>query len=133
MTSTPTRAMLAAAAGREYHISYGGRYCFQYADDTARAFIQAARSDFHRAGIFNLGGESVSTADVIAEIEKAEPSARGRITFDDIPLPFPPEVENNALVSAIGPLRFTPLDQGVKETLQLFRNGLAKGLIKAEA
>jgi UDP-glucuronate 4-epimerase len=132
MTSTPTKAMLAAAAGREYHISYGGRYCFQYADDTARAFIQAARSGYHGAGIFNIGGHSVSTLEVISAIETAEPSARGRITFDDIPLPFPPEVENKALISAIGPLHFTPLMQGVEETLDLFQAGLAEGLIKAD-
>src|SRR4030065_1072357 len=31
MTSTPTQAMLAAAVGRSYHISYGGTAVFQYA------------------------------------------------------------------------------------------------------
>jgi UDP-glucuronate 4-epimerase len=132
MTSTPTKAILAAAAGSTYNISYGGRYCFQYADDTARAFIQSARSDFRGADVFNIGGESVSTVDVISAIENAEPSARGRITFDDIPLPFPPEVENYALSSAIGPLHFTPLAQGVGETLEIFRNALKEGKIKPE-
>ncbi len=130
MTSTPTKAMLAAAAGQTYHISYGGRYCFQYTDDTARAFIQAARSDYKGADVFNIGGESVSTNEVIAAIEKSEPSSRGRITFDDIPLPFPPEVENTALTTAIGSLHFTPLDQGVNETIELFRNALADGSVK---
>ena len=133
MTSTPTKAILAAAAGQAYHISYGGRYCFQYADDTARIFIQSARSDFMGADIFNIGGESVSTIDVISAIEKAEPHARGRITFDDVPLPFPPDVENVALSAAIGPLQFTPLAQGVSETLEIFRNALKEGKIKAES
>lgn len=133
MTSTPTKAILAAAAGRAYHISYGGRFCFQYADDTARAFIQAARSDFKGAEIFNIGGESVSTKEVIAAIENAKPSVKGLITFDDIPLPFPAEVENTSLTSAIGPLYFTPLDQGVIETLQLFQKALLEGKIKAES
>ena len=40
MTSTPTKAMLAAAAGRSYRISYGGRFGFEYADDVAQAFIR---------------------------------------------------------------------------------------------
>jgi UDP-glucuronate 4-epimerase len=132
MTSTPTKAMLAAAAGQPYHISYGGRYSFQYGDDTAKAFIQAAREDFKGAEVFNIGGDSVSTAEVIESIENAEPSARGRITFDDIPLPFPPEVENRALISAIGLLSFTPLPEGVAETLDIFRCALAEGKIKAE-
>ena len=132
MTSTPTKAMLAAAAGQPYHISYGGRYCFQYGEDTARAFIQAARADFKGAGVYNIGGDSVSTAEVIEAIEKAEPSARGRVTYDDIPLPFPPEVDNAALVSTIGSLSFTTLADGVAETMGIFRRALAEGKIKAE-
>ena len=132
MTSTPTKAILAAAAGQPYKISYGGRYCFQYADDTARAFIQAARADFAGAQVFNIGGNSVSTAEVIAAIEQAEPSARDRITFEDIPLPFPPEVDNLALINAIGPMVFTSLADGVAETLSIFRRALAEGKIKAE-
>ncbi|MGD0877990.1 MAG: NAD-dependent epimerase/dehydratase family protein [Anaerolineales bacterium] len=131
MTSTPTKAILAAAAGRPYRISYGGRYCFQYADDTAKAFIQAARADLCGAKAFNLGGKSVNTPDVIAAIEQAEPSARGLINFEDIPLPFPPEVDNRALVEAIGPIFFTPLKEGIAETLTIFRSALANGKIKA--
>lgn len=133
MTSTPTKAMLAAAALQPYHISYGGRYCFQYADDTARAFIQAARADFKGAEVFNLGGKSVSTAQVIQAIEAAEPAMRGKITFDDQPLPFPPEVDNQALVQAIGEVSFTPLIEGVKETVEIFRRALGEGRVKPEA
>jgi len=133
MTSTPTKAMLAAAARQPYHISYGGHYCFQYADDTARAFIQAARMDFHGAEVFNLGGESVSTPQVIQAIETAEPSIRGKITFEDQPLPFPPEVDNRTLVQAIGPVSFTPLADGVKQTLEIFRRALAENKVKLEA
>ena len=132
MTSTPTKAILAAAAGKPYHITYGGRYCFQYADDTARAFIQAARTDIQKAQVFNLGGDSVSTAEVITAIEQAEPSARGRISFDDVPLPFPPEADNTALTAAIGPLNFTSLGQGVTETMNLFRRALAEGKVQID-
>ncbi len=84
MTSTPTVAMLAAAAGQPYRISYGGRYCFQYADDVARAFIQSTRTDFNGADVFNVGGSSVSTAEVITAIERELPDIRGQITFEDI-------------------------------------------------
>lgn len=132
LTSTPTKAILAAAAGKPYHITYGGRYCFQYADDTARAFIQSVRADMHGAEIFNLGGDSVSTIDVITSIGRAEPSALGRITFEDVSLPFPPEVDNTALIDAIGLLHTTPLDKGVAETMDLFRRALAEGKIQAE-
>ena len=41
MTSTPTQAMLAAARGEAYHISFGGSNGFQFVDDIAKLFIQA--------------------------------------------------------------------------------------------
>jgi UDP-glucuronate 4-epimerase len=132
MTSTPTKAMLAVAAGKPYHISFGGRYCFQYGDDTAKAFILAARTDLHGAEVFNLGGNSVSTGEVIKAIEKVEPSARNKITFEDVPLPFPPEVDNHALEEAIGPLHFTSLEAGVSETIAIFHQALQQGKIVAE-
>jgi len=131
-TSTPTKAILALASGQSYKISYGGRYCFQYAGDTAKAFIHAARAGLTGAQVFNIGGESVITAEVIAAIEQAEPAARGRISFDDIRLPFPPEVDNRALIEAIGPLMFTSLAEGVAETLSIFRRALKEGKIKTE-
>ena len=56
MTSQPTKAMLAAALGRPHNIPFGGRAVYQYTEDTARAFIQAARSPFEGAEAFNLGG-----------------------------------------------------------------------------
>jgi UDP-glucuronate 4-epimerase len=129
MTSTPTKAMLAAAAGRPYHISYGGRFCFQYADDTAQVFIAAARSSFEGADVFNIGGDSVAVPDIVEAIERAQPSARGQVTFSDTPLPFPAEVDNAALRQVLGLLPHTPLDRGVAETIAVFRQALAEGRI----
>lgn len=131
MTSTPTKAILAAAAERPYHISFGGRYCFQYADDTARAFIQSSRADYEGAGVFNIGGKSVSTKEVISAIEKAEPSCRGRISYEDTPLPFPPEIDNTAFAKVIGSMTFSPLEKGVAETVEIFKKALAEGKIVA--
>lgn len=132
MTSTPTKAMLAAAAGQHYHISYGGRYCFQYSDDTAATFIACARAPFEGCSVFNQGGDSVSTAEVIAAIEQTLPSARGTITYDDIPLPFPEEVDNSPLAAIIGAVPSTPLQQGVAETIGIFQQALADGRISVE-
>jgi hypothetical protein len=55
------------------------------------------------------------------------------MTFADQPLPFPPEVDNRALLQAIGPIAFTPLAEGVKETVEIFRRALAEGRVKPEA
>ena len=131
LTSTPTRAMLAAAAGKPYNISYGGRFGFQYADDAAKAYIDAARVDFKGAEVFNLGGETVGVDDIIREIEAAEPSARGTITYDNIPLPFPEQIDNEPLVALLGALRVTPLASGVRESIRTFKKALSEGTITA--
>ncbi len=132
MTSTPTMAMLAAAAGRSYRISFGGRFDFQYVDDVAKIFILAARTPFEGADAFNLAQASVDVPAIIAAIEAAEPSRRGTIIFDDVPLPFPEGFDNSVLGSVLGKLPETPLIQGVRETLSVFKQTLSEGRIPAE-
>ncbi len=133
ITSTPTTAMLAAAANLPYHISYGGRTVFQYADDTARAFIQAARANYAGAGAFNLGGFSPDMQDVKDAVDRAAPEAADKITFEDIQLPFPQEVDGSGLEAAIGTVAHKPLAEGVAETVTLFRDLIDAGKIDAEA
>lgn len=132
LTSSPTLAMLAAAAGRPYHIPFGGRYQMQYNDDVARIFIRAARTPFQGAGIFNLGGAAVSTPDVIAAIETAAPEAKGKITFDPTPLPIPEALDDTPLRKWLGELPETPLAEGIAATIQFFRRALQEGRISLE-
>lgn len=129
MTSGPTKAMLAAAAGRAYHIPYGGRGGMQYADDVAKIFIQAAHLACEGANVFNLRGRVVDMYEIIAAIETAEPSVKGKITFDPKPLSLPEGADDTALRSVFGMLPDTPLNDGVKATIELFKQALADGRI----
>jgi UDP-glucuronate 4-epimerase len=131
LTSAPTRAMLAAAAGVPYRIPYGGRSQFQYAPDVARAFVQAMLADHDGATVHNLAGEVRSMAGVIAAIETAAPEAAGTITFDDVELPFPGEVDAASLSECIGPIAEVPFADGVADTLDRFRRLLADGRLAA--
>jgi nucleoside-diphosphate-sugar epimerase len=121
MTSTPTRAMLAVARGEPYHISFGGRFGFQYVDDVAKVFIKAARTDFQGAGVFNIGGTSVSMKEIVETIEAVVPSQKGTITFEDKALPFPEEMDNSRLVTCLGILPETSLREGISETIAIFK------------
>ncbi len=127
MTSQPTKAMQSAALGRPHHIPFGGRAVYQYTEDTARAFIQAARVPFEGAEAFNLGGSVAHVREIVAGIEAAAPSSRGQITFDDKPLPFPTEMDGAPLEAAIGPIRHTPLADGIGATIVLFQTAIACG------
>ncbi len=129
LTSSPTQAMLAAAAGRPFHIPYGGRGQFQYAPDVAHAFVRASFSNYTGCTVLNLAGAVVDMADVVAAVELAAPQSAGTITFDDVKLPFPDEVETTHLLSTLGPLDERHFDEAVADTIERFRTLLADGRI----
>ena len=129
LTSSPTKAMLAAAAGQSYHISFGGRCAYQFAGDVARAFIHAARAPFEGADVFNLRGSVAHMREVIAAIESAAPEVKGKIAFDDKPLPFPEDMDDTAFAQTLGRIPETPLTEGVRQTIDIFRRALAEGKI----
>lgn len=132
MTSTPTKGMLAAAVGRSYHISYGGTIVFQYANDTARAFIQAVRAKISGASVYNLGGAEVSMESVVRIINAAAPEAAGKITFNPEALQLASHVDGAPLEAAIGKLSWTPVEDGVHETIAIFRNAARAGKVNAD-
>jgi UDP-glucuronate 4-epimerase len=129
MTSTPTKAMLAAAAGLPYCISYGGKSGLQYVDDVAKIFIGVARVPFEGAEVYNVRGSVVDMNEVVAAIEDTLPPARGKVTFDPKPLPFPAGLDDTPLHKLLGSVPYTPLETGVRETIELFQRALADGKI----
>jgi nucleoside-diphosphate-sugar epimerase len=125
LTSDPTKAMLAAAAGQPYHIKFGGRMQLQWASDVALQFIEAARSPLDGAQGFNLGGDVASVEQIIAVIRQVKPDAP--ITSADAALPFPPGFDDTALRHAFPRVFSTPLADGIQQTIQQFEARLADG------
>jgi nucleoside-diphosphate-sugar epimerase len=118
LTAAPTLAMEAAARGEGFHVPFGGRAQYHYAPDVARAFVAAARDAGAGEGAVaaNLGGPAAAMAEVVRAIEAAAPETAGRITFDDVALPFPEELRTSR------PVESTPLADGVRETIEHFRS-----------
>jgi len=133
MTSTPTKAMLAVAAGQPYHITYGGRFGMQYTEDVAQLFVQALGVPFEGADVFNIRGSVVDMSEVVSAIEAAEPVARGTITYEPTPLPFPDGQDDTQLQALLGPFETTSLEAGVAATIAAFRGALADGRISGES
>ncbi len=127
LTSTPTTAMLAAAAGVPYTIPYGGAAQLQLAQDVARAFIAASLSGHDDATVHNLPGRSVSIPEVIEAIAEAVPDAS--VAFDDTRLPFPEDADAKSFAGLVPGFTTTPLDEGVLSTIERFRALLADGRI----
>ena len=115
MTAGPTLAMAAAVRGEPYTIAWSSRSTFNYAPDAARAFVDAARAAADGAPVYNISGETMLMSEVVAAIETEVPGAQ--IGYDDVALPFPEEFATCGF-----PMPVTPLAQGVRETVELFRS-----------
>ena len=131
VTSSPTVAMLHAAAGRGYRIPYGGSSQLHLADDAAAVVVAASRARHEGALVADLGGPVTAMAEIVAAIERAAGELDGPVGFEDKPLPFPAEVNAglDELEAAVGPLPRTPLQVGVERTIEDFRRLLAEGLV----
>ena len=130
MTSTPTQAMLAAVKEEDYHISFGGTCGYQYADDVARTFIELARLPYEGAAVFNVRGSVAHMSEIVEAIVAAEPTAAGRITFEDTPLPFAEAQDEQPLQSLLKEVPYTPLKDGVARTITHFKRALVTGKIQ---
>jgi nucleoside-diphosphate-sugar epimerase len=125
VTSAPTAAMLAAAAGKAYTIPYGGACQMQFARDVARAFIAASDARPDGAEVHNLPGARTPIADIVAAI------GADSIGYDETPLPFPEEADASSFRRLVPEFADTPLDEGVAQTIARFRELLAEGLVTA--
>jgi nucleoside-diphosphate-sugar epimerase len=129
MTSTPTAAIVAAAAGTPYRISFGGSIYLHYARDVAATFITATRHADGESRVFNVPGSTTHMSELVAAIEAVIPAARGHITFEPIELAAPSRVDANRVQAALGPIPVTPLADAVAESISTFRVGLQRGLV----
>jgi nucleoside-diphosphate-sugar epimerase len=129
VTSKPTVAMIAAAAARPYHVNFGGSYQFQFVDDVARAFIRATRAPEPGAAAYSLGGSAFGVDEILRGIEAQVPAVRGRLTHDDRLLPFPAAFDGGPIAAALGLQAETPLEEGIRLTIDAYRAGMASGLI----
>jgi nucleoside-diphosphate-sugar epimerase len=130
LTSEPTKAMLAAAAGKPYHINFTGRMQFQLASDVALQFIEAARAPSGGALGFNFGGDVVDIPDLVEMIKQIKPGAQ--ITCADTPLPFPEGFDGTLLAEHAQTVYQTPLIDGARQTIAQFEERLADGRLTYE-
>lgn len=121
VTSGPSLAMAAAARGEGARIAFGCPVQYDYAPDVARVFVAAAHAVSEGAVVGNFPGVCASMAELVAAIESAAPEVAGEVTWDEVDLPFPAELEAGALDRALGGIVRTPLAAGVAATIDHYR------------
>lgn len=114
LTADPTHAMRAAARGEPYRIGFGGRTELHYAPDVARALIAAARRPPDGADVYDVPGETVHMADVVAAIQGVVPGAD--VSYENTPLPFPESLPGQRFDAPV-----TGLAEGIRATIAHFR------------
>ncbi|MAB88461.1 MAG: epimerase [Planctomycetes bacterium] len=119
LTSDPTRAMKAAVVGRPFAIGFSGTTDYQYVADTAAAFVTCVDRAAPGAHVYNLHGTSLHMADVVAMIRELRPSAQ--IGFAGPTIPIPPALDGASIRAAFPDLPSTPLDEGVRQTVDRFQ------------
>jgi len=132
MTSTPTKAMLAAAMGRPYQITFGGTIVMEHADDMAQVFIDAARAKPERAEAYDVGGNTVAVEEIISAINAAAPHMAGQISYNPAPLPVSATQDGEPLHKLLGRLEWRPLGEGVGQTIAHFAEAARAGRIDVE-
>lgn len=120
VTSGPTKAIKAAVVGRPYTIQFTGGLDLQYVNDTARIFLRCAESDLPGARVYTLRGGAIQMEEFVATLERVSPRARGLIRAEGPRLPIAYDLDDSALVHDLGAVPRTPLDAGIRETLEIF-------------
>lgn len=120
MTSEPTKAIKAVAAGRSYAISYGGVQDLQYVGDVAAAFLRGLTAPFEGADAFNVRGAVEPIETFVATLREVAPQSAKLVTHGDRQLPIAPDLDGSRLEARLGPLPRTSLRDGITETFRRF-------------
>ena len=121
LTADPTLAIKALSAGEPFQIRLTGNMDLQYVGDVAETFIRCLLSPVTGAHVFNLAGDIVEMQQFISLLDRIDPGAGKLITADGPQVPVAFRMDDSALRTKVGEMPRTPLEEGVRTTLEMFR------------
>jgi nucleoside-diphosphate-sugar epimerase len=127
MTSEPTKAIKACLLGRKYDITFGGYTDFQYVNDTARAFILCATRPYSGAKSYNLRGDVVTLKQFHMTLSQVLPEAAHLVTTGQTQIAIAYDLSDECLTRDLGAMPKTTLQEGIRETVEIFRRLQAEG------
>ncbi|HEX7811980.1 MAG TPA: NAD-dependent epimerase/dehydratase family protein [Burkholderiales bacterium] len=131
MTSKTTVAILAAAAGKPYTIPFRGPVSWLHAGEVASAFIRAVSKVRSGAEVFDINGAASTVEQSIEILKKLVPGAVIEISGDA--LPFPMALSDQPVRNYLGDYGAIPVEEGIRQTYEVFQSLLAKGLVSANS
>jgi nucleoside-diphosphate-sugar epimerase len=132
ITSGPTKAIKASVLGRPYTIHFIGAVDMQYVRDIARVFIRCAESAPFGAKVYTPRGSVVRIEEFIATLERVLPGARRLVKAEGKPLAIAADLDDSALQHDLGRVPSTPLEEGIRETAEIFERLHREGRLDAK-
>ncbi|MBI3209528.1 MAG: NAD-dependent epimerase/dehydratase family protein [Candidatus Solibacter usitatus] len=127
LTAAPTTAMKHIVQGKPYQIPLSGFMDLQYVEDVAETFIRCALSDVAGAHVFNLAGDVIEMEELARTLAHIRPSAANLITTGGPRVPVAYRMDDAALRAAIPGIPKTPLEDGMRRTIELYERLHAEG------
>jgi nucleoside-diphosphate-sugar epimerase len=127
MTSEPTKAIKAVLLGRKYHINFGGWSDFQYVDDVAKTFVHALERPYKGAKSYNLRGAVITVKDFHSALSTVLPEAKELVTTGTAQIAIAYDLSDDGLQRDLGPMPKTPLVDGIRETVAIFKQLQSEG------
>ena len=129
ITSGPTKAIKATVVGRPYTIRFTGGFDMQYAKDTAEIFLRCAEAPIEGAKTYTLRGAVIHMDEFLATLTRLLPESAELIRAEGKPIPIAFDFDDSALLRDIGEVPRTPLEDGIRETAEIFRRLSSEGTI----
>jgi len=132
MTSEPTKAIKSLALGRRYHITYGGWQDLQLVDDVAKIIVRCLDAPYRGAKSYNIRGHVVDLPTFHKALVEVDPAAVELITHGDKQIPIAFDLDDAQLQKDLSPPRMTPLVDGIRQTLTLFKKLQSEGRLDTD-
>jgi len=127
ITSGPTKAIKAAIVGHPYTIRFTGGFDMQYAKDTAEIFLRCAEVAVEGAKTYTLRGAVMHMDEFLATLNRLLPRSRSLVRAEGMPIPIAFDFDDSALQRDIGEAPRTPLEEGIRETAEIFERLRSQG------
>ena len=119
LTAGPTLAARAVARGEGYTFCFSGAAGFEYVQDTARAFVQAAL-EAPNAQIVDLPGQHSTVDDVVRLLSGIRPASLSRLSIAGPPLPCAIPANAPTIHGLFPEWKTTPLEIGLRQTVEFY-------------
>ncbi|HLX63932.1 MAG TPA: SDR family oxidoreductase [Planctomycetota bacterium] len=131
MTSFPTRAIAAAILKRKFEIPFTGLTAYIHAREVADMFVRCSKNVAEDARVYSVGGDVTDTAGFLKTLERVLPGSSQFISAKGGDIPVTQRLDDAVLRRDYPGLLRIHLEQGLRETVEVFQRLAQVGKLEA--